>query len=68
MYLYRLLSMYLFIYFLFLYLGHPVPQSVEALRYKSEGLGSIPDGVIGIFHKRNLSCHTMTLGLTQPLT
>jgi hypothetical protein len=23
---------------------------VEALRYKPEGRGSIPDGVIGIFH------------------
>ena len=25
-------------------------QSVEALRYKSQGAGSIPDGVIAIFH------------------
>jgi hypothetical protein len=25
-------------------------QLVEALRYKPEGRGSIPDGVIGIFH------------------
>jgi len=30
--------------------------------------GSIPDGVIGIFYWRNPSDHTMTLGLTQPLT
>jgi hypothetical protein len=30
--------------------------------------GSIPDGVIGIFHWHNPSDHTMTLGLTQPLT
>jgi hypothetical protein len=29
--------------------------------------GSIPDGVIGIFHWRNPSCRTMALGLTQPL-
>jgi hypothetical protein len=28
--------------------GHAVAQLVEALRYKPEG--SIPDGVIGIFH------------------
>jgi hypothetical protein len=28
--------------------GQAVAQFVEALRYKSEG--SIPDGVIGIFH------------------
>ena len=30
--------------------------------------GSIPDGVIGIFQRHNPSGHTMTLGLTQPLT
>jgi len=30
--------------------------------------GSIPDGVIRIFHLHNLSGRTMSLGLTQPLT
>ena len=30
--------------------------------------GSIPDGVIGIFHLHNPSGRTMALGLTQPLT
>ena len=30
--------------------------------------GSIPDGVIGIFHWHNRSSHIMALGLTQPLT
>jgi hypothetical protein len=30
--------------------------------------GSIPDGVIGIFHSRNPSGRTMALGSTQPLT
>jgi len=30
--------------------------------------GSIPDGVIGIFHRHNPSGRTMALGLTQPLT
>ena len=30
--------------------------------------GSIPDGVIGIFHWRNPSGRTMALGSTQPLT
>jgi len=30
--------------------------------------GSIPDGVIRIFHCHNPSCRTMALGLTQPLT
>jgi hypothetical protein len=29
--------------------------------------GSIPDGVIGIFHWHNPSCRTMAPGLTQPL-
>jgi len=39
-----------------------------APRYKPEGRGSIPNIVIGIFHWRNPSGRTMTLGLTQPLT
>jgi len=30
--------------------------------------GSICDGAIGIFHWHNLSCRTMALGSTQPLT
>jgi hypothetical protein len=30
--------------------------------------GSIPDGVIGIFHRHNPSDRTMALGSTQPLT
>jgi len=30
--------------------------------------GSIPDGVIGIFHLHNPSSRTMVLWLTQPLT
>ena len=30
--------------------------------------GSIPDGVIGIFHSFSFSDHTMALGSTQPLT
>jgi len=48
--------------------GHAVAQLVEALRYKPEVAGSIPDGVTGIFRGRNPSGRTMTLGLTQPLT
>jgi len=31
-------------------LGYAVVQLVEALCYKSEGPGSIPDGVTGIFY------------------
>ena len=30
--------------------------------------GSIPDGVVGIFHWHNPSGRTVALGLTQPLT
>ena len=30
--------------------------------------GSIPDGVIGIFHLHNPSDRTMAVGLAQPLT
>ena len=33
-----------------------------------KAMGSIPDGVIGIFHWHNPSSHTMSVGLTQPLT
>jgi hypothetical protein len=35
----------------------------NALCYKPEGAGSIPDGAVGIFSGRSLA-----LGLTQPLT
>jgi hypothetical protein len=31
-------------------------------------VGSIPDGVIGIFQWHNPSCRTVALGMTQPLT
>jgi hypothetical protein len=41
-----------------------VAQLLEALRYKVTG--SIPDGVIGMFH--NPSGRTVALGLTLPLT
>jgi hypothetical protein len=34
----------------------------------SKVVGSIPDGVIGIFYWHNPSGHTMALGLTEPLT
>jgi hypothetical protein len=34
---------------------------VEALRYKPEGLGSIPDGVIEIFQWPNSSGRSMAL-------
>jgi len=49
-------------------MGHAVVQFVEALRYKPEGHGSIPDCVTGFLHCHNPSGRTMALGLTQPLT
>jgi len=39
----------------------------EALHYKPEGRGSIPDGVTGILHWYYPSGRTTTLGPTQPL-
>ena len=33
-----------------------------------QGTGSIPDGVITIFHQHNPSSHTIGLRSTQPLT
>jgi len=47
---------------------HAVAQLVEALRYKPDGRKFKPDGVTGIFHRRNPSDHTMALGSNQPLT
>ena len=40
-------------------------QLVEAVSYKPEVAGSIPDGVIGMFHWHNTSGCTMALGSTQ---
>jgi hypothetical protein len=42
-------------------------QLVEALCYKPENRGSIPDGVTGILHWHNPSGLTMALKFTQPL-
>ena len=36
--------------------------------HRNVGVGSIPDGVLGIFHWPNPSSHTMALETTQPLT
>ena len=48
--------------------GYAVAQLAETLRYKRKVAGSIPDGVIGIFHWHNPSDRIMVLRLTQPLT
>ena len=45
-------------------MGHAVAQSLEALRYKSEGRGFNS----GIFHLHNPSDRTVALGSTQTLT
>jgi hypothetical protein len=46
-------------------------QYHDSLRYcttKRKVAGSIPDGVIGIFHWHNPSERTVAVGSTQPLT
>ena len=43
-------------------------QSVVALPASRKVAGSIPDGVIGIFHGHNPFGRTIALGSTQPLT
>ena len=57
-----------FFFHLHLPLGYAGQQLVQALRYKLEVAGSIPDGVNVIFHWHNPSDRTMALGFTQPLT
>ena len=49
-------------------MGHAVAQLVEALATNQKVAGSIPDGVIGIFHLHNPSGRTMALGSNPPLT
>jgi len=49
-------------------LGAGGGAGVEVLRYTRKVAGSIPDGVIGIFHWRNPFGRTVALGLTQPPT
>ena len=47
-----------------------VPRWRSWLRHRATSqkvAGSIPDGVIGIFHRHNPSGRTMALGSTQPL-
>jgi hypothetical protein len=39
----------------------------QALHYKLEGRGTIPDGVTGILHRHYPSGRTRTMGPTQPL-
>jgi hypothetical protein len=54
--------------FVLIYVGHAVEQWLRHCATKRKAAGSIPDGVIGMFHWYNHSGRTMTLGSTQPLT
>jgi hypothetical protein len=47
---------------------HAVDLLIEALCYKPDVTGSIPDEVIGFFNTNNPSSRTMVLGSTHPLT
>ena len=48
--------------------GTAVAQWLRCCATNRKGAGSIPDGVIGIFHWPNPSDRTMALGSTQPVT
>ena len=50
------------------HLGTAVAQWLRYCATNEKVTGSIPTGVIGIFHWHNPSYGTMALGLTQPLT
>ena len=57
------------IYFLFSIVRETaVAQWLRRCATNRKVAGSIPDGVIGIFHLHNPSYPTMALGSTQPLT
>jgi hypothetical protein len=55
---------------LYLRLVHSGMAVAQWLRHcaTNQVTGSIPGGVIGIFHRHNPSDRTMALGSTQPLT
>jgi hypothetical protein len=47
--------------------GHAMAQLVRQCATSNKVTGSIPNGVIGIFHLHNPSGRTMTLGSIKPL-
>ena len=59
-------------YFLYTGVRRQLCSAIGKLRHAEatsrKVTGSIPDGVIGIFHSHNPSGRTMALVLTQPLT
>ena len=67
----------LYVFFFFIMLFSVCSSCMRGTRWRSwmkhcatsrKVTGSIPDGVTGIFHWRNPSGCSMTMGLTQPLT
>jgi len=56
------------IYFHYIVLGTRWRGLLRHCATSRKVAGSIPDGVIGIFHSHYPSGRTMTLGFTQPLT
>ena len=52
----------------FMFMGTAVAQWLRCCATNQKVAGSIPDGVIGIFHGHNPSDRTVALGSTQPLT
>ena len=61
------ISMQNFIMF-YLVVGIAVAWWLRCCATNRKVAGSIPDGIIGIFHRHNPSDRTMALGSTQPLT
>ena len=64
----RLTAFFFFLINLPLRRGTAVAQWLRCCATNRKVAGSIPDGVIGIFHGHNLSERTVVLGSTQPLT
>ena len=60
--------MCIYIYIYIKTLGTVVAQWLRRCATNWKVAGSIPDGVIGIFHRHNPSDRTMALGSNQPLT
>jgi hypothetical protein len=64
----QIIIIIIIITYLINYLGHAVAQWLRHCATNRKVAGSVPDGVIGIFHWHNPFSRTMALGSTQPLT
>ena len=67
-YLYQSVSKGLYFVRVLVHIGTMVAQWLRCCATNWKVAGSIPNGVIGIFHWHNPSKCTMALGSTQPLT